>query len=73
MNKARGAQTRARQKWIDEGEHNTAFFCSLEKNKKKRNLILSLRKDSGEILTKRSEILKEQVSFYKSLYSQNTE
>ena len=73
LNRARGAQTRARQKWIDEGEHNTAFFCSLEKSKKKRNLIMSLRKDSGEVLTKRSEILKEQVSFYKTLYSQNTE
>ena len=31
IEKARGSQVRARTKWIEEGEKNTKYFCSLEK------------------------------------------
>ena len=73
LNKARGAQTRSRQKWIEEGERNTAFFFNLEKNRKKSNLITCLTKDSGEIVTDRQGLINEQVNYYTTLYSQNTE
>jgi exodeoxyribonuclease-3 len=73
LDKARGAQTRARQKWIEEGERNTAYFCNLEKVRSKKKVITRLHKDSGEIITGQNEIMAEQVSFYKALYNQTTE
>ena len=36
-------------------------------------MITRLCKESGEILTDQNEILQEQVSFYKTLYSQKTD
>ena len=73
LEKARGAQTRARVKWIEEGEKNTKFFCSLEKSKRNKNTITRLKKPSGETITDQGSILQEQVQFYKKLYSQETE
>ena len=35
--RAKGAQVRARAKWIEEGERNTKYFCSLEKARAKKN------------------------------------
>lgn len=73
IEKARGAQVRARQKWIEEGEKNTAFFCSLEKSKRTKNTMTKLRKQSGELITDQHKILEEQVNFYENLYNQETE
>ena len=73
LDKARGAQTRARQKWIEEGERNTAYFCNLEKVRSKKKVITRLQKDSGDIIMGQNEIMAEQVSFYKALYNQTTE
>ena len=72
MNKAKGAQIRSRVKWIEEGERNTKYFCNLEKNRGKRKIITRLIKDSGDAITNQTDILEEQVSFYKKLYSQKT-
>ena len=71
--KVKGAQTRARVKWIEEGERSTKYFFHLEKARAKRKIITRLCKESGEVITDQSKILDEQVSFYKKLYSQTTE
>ena len=57
---------------IEEGEHNTKYFCSLEKARAKKKIMTHLRKDSGEIISDQKRIMKEQVSFYKNVYSQTT-
>ena len=44
IEKTRGAQIRARIKWIEEGEKNTRFFCNLEKSRRKKNTITCLKK-----------------------------
>ena len=62
LDKARGAQTRARIKWTEEGEPNTKYFCSLEKSMGKKKVITKLRRRMGEITTNQREILQEQVT-----------
>ena len=71
LDKARGAQTRARIKWIEEGERNTKYFCSLEKSRGKKNVMTKLRRATGETTTNQREILQEQVTYDKNLYNQS--
>ena len=59
LNKARGAQIRARAKDIEEGETNTAFFKGLEKTKSNSNIIKRLTLSSGKSSTNETEILDE--------------
>ena len=73
MYKTKGAQIRARLKWIEEGEKNTKFFCNLEKVRSKNNVIEKLTKETGEVITNQKDILEEQVSYYRHIYSQKTE
>ena len=72
LNKARGAQVRSKQLWIEEGERNTAYFCSLEKSRSKINTITCLKNNEGEMIKDRSRLLKEQVEYYTNLYNQST-
>ena len=72
VHRARGAQIRARLKWIEEGEKNSKFFCNLEKARNKNKIITRIIKDSGNIITDQREVLEEQVNFYNSLYNQET-
>ena len=73
IQKTKGAQIRSRIKWVEEGERNSKYFFNLEKSRKNRNIITKLTNDSGETLTDQRQILKEQVRYYKELYSQTTE
>jgi len=72
LDKTRGAQTRARIKWIEDGEKATQYFCSLEKSRQKKNVILKLQKENGEILMDNKDIMQEEVNFYETLYNQKT-
>ena len=71
IDKTRGAQVRARIKWIEEGERNTKYFCNLEKNRGTKKVMTRLRTTTGEVTTNQSEILQEQVTYYKNLYNQS--
>ena len=71
--KARGAQVRARVKWIEEGEKNSKYFLTLEKTRSKKNVMTSIKNGRGETLTNQEDVLREQVNFYSTLYSQSTE
>ena len=51
---------------------NTKYFCNLEKVRKRKHVMTRLLSESGNILTNPTEIMSEQVSFYKKLYDQNT-
>ena len=67
MSKARGAQIRSREKWIDEGEKNTKYYLGLEKSRGAANNITKLK--FGQQSTDNPKtILKEIKSFYENLY-----
>ena len=72
LEKARGAQVRARIKWIEEGERNTKYFLNLEKSRGKKNVMTRIIDNNGKLITNQTEVLEEQVKFYSTLYSQNT-
>ena len=68
LNKLRGFQIRSRVKYYEEGERNTKYFLGLEK-KNARNKQINKLMINGEIITKESEILKAEKSFYQELYT----
>ena len=43
LEKARGAQIRSREKWIEDGEKNTAYFLGLERTRTVSNTVTSLK------------------------------
>ncbi|KAJ8028516.1 hypothetical protein HOLleu_30774 [Holothuria leucospilota] len=67
-NEIEGALIRSKVKWIEEGEKSTKFFFNLEKSRQKKKVMRQILKDNGELITDQKSIMKEQVSFYRSLY-----
>ena len=73
MDRARGTIFRTRSKWTVEGERNTAYFYSLEKNKYMAKNCSCIITDDGVTVTDPKAILKEQAKFYKELYTRNNQ
>jgi len=71
--KAKGAQTRARIKWIEEGEKNTKYFLSLEKSRAQKRIITQLKTDNGDVITGQERIMKGRIRHFSSLCNQATE
>ena len=67
--KIRGIVTRAKAKWRTEGEKCSRYFCNLEKRHYTQKIIPKLISQDGTEKTNISDILSEQQSFYKHLYS----
>ena len=63
--KTDGAIFRSKCQWYENGEKNSNFFLSLEKN----NYSKKLQKDNGTITTDPKEILNMQIAFYSNLYT----
>lgn len=72
VSEAKGAQTRARVKFIEEGEKNTKYFLNLEKAQANAKVMDRLKKENGEIATDQ-DILREQVQFYRERYRKTTD
>ena len=72
INECKGAQIRAKIKWIEDGEKNTKFFLNLEKVRGQQKIMTKLHTDNG-IITNQNDIMKEQVKFYAKLYSKSDE
>ena len=70
LDKARGAQIRAMIKWTEEGERHTTYFAAQRKAEGKK-VMTKLRRTTGETTTNQTEILQEQVTYYKNLYNQS--
>ena len=68
---ARGAQTRARVKFIEKGEQNRTHFLSLKKIKIPATTIASLKTDKDIAITNQADLLHEQERFYPNLYQEN--
>ena len=65
----KGAITRSKARWYNEGERNSKYFLSLEKRNFQRKTITKLVRDDKTELSSNSEILNEMEVFYKNLYS----
>jgi exodeoxyribonuclease III len=72
MNKAKSAQIRAREKFITDGEKNTRYFLNLEKVRGSNKIIENLKTTQGNI-TSQTDILAEQVSFFKDGFTNKTQ
>ena len=59
LDKARGAQIKARIKWNEEGERNIKYFFSLEKSRGKKKVMTKLRRTIGENTINQKEVLQE--------------
>ena len=66
--KVDGMIIRSRAKWIQEGEKNTKYFCSLEKRNFVEKCMPYLETSQGELLTDQNMIKREVNSFYENLY-----
>ena len=62
---------RAKAKWLKDAEKNTKYFFNLEKRNYTNKTIQQLINDKGDTMTDFKEVLAEERSFYKSLYSKN--
>ena len=66
--KCRGAQVRARVKWLNEDETNSKYFLGLEKSRQSHNVIESIKLNNGQVVTHQNKVLREIGNFYKNLY-----
>ena len=61
VHEAKGAQTRAQAKFIEEGEKNTRYFLYLEKAQSNVKIMDRIKKGDGQVTINEQEIIKEQV------------
>jgi len=53
---ARGAQVRARARWVEEGETSSAFFLRLEKKRAADRSAVALRTNDGSIVSHNDDL-----------------
>lgn len=69
---ARGAQIRSKVNWIEHGEKSSRFFLSLEKVRGVANTISSLVTRDGSTTFDQTEIGKELLAYYETLYQEDS-
>ena len=62
---------RSKARWIQHGEKNTKYFFNLERRNYNKKFITKLKRNDGTELNSQRDILKEEESFYRNLYSSN--
>ena len=60
---------RSKVRWHEHGERNTRYFYGLEKRNYANKTTTKLKLSNGDFTSDQSEILREQMHFYKTLYS----
>ena len=68
--KVNGIMTRAKVRWLKDGEKNSKYFIGLEKRNYLNKSITRLITNDDNIITEFSDILKEQRQFYEELYAE---
>ena len=66
---ARGAQVRARARWVEEGETSSTFFLRLEKKRAADRSVAALRTNDGSIVSHIDDLCRVFSSFYESLFT----
>ena len=64
-----GNKIRSGAKWLESNEQPSHFFFQKEKRRAAKKTCLALRTTDGRRVTEQDDISKEQVRFYKELYS----
>ena len=67
--RTKGAITRSRTRWHEQGEKSTKYFLNLEKRQSAKTYISKLKTHDSLEITNTDEILKYQKLFYKNLYT----
>lgn len=67
LEKAKGAFVRSRARWLEEGEKNTTYFFSLEKQRQTKKKIQQLL-ISNTLIDNQSQVNEEITTFYRTLY-----
>ena len=62
---------RSKARWIQHGEKNTKYFFNLERRNYNKKFITKLKRNDGTEFNSQRDILKEEESFYRNLYSSN--
>ena len=66
---AKGAQLRARARWIEEGKSSSVYFFRLEKKRSADRWISAIRRDDGTIVSCPDDLCLSFSSFYSSLFT----
>ena len=69
---ARGAQTRSRARWVEEGEVSSAYFFRLEKKRSADRWVSALREPDGSIIFSPADLCSSLASFYSELFSSSS-
>ena len=67
--KTNGIILRSKARFVEEGEKNSKYFLNLEKRNYRKKHMKAIINSEGDVINKPDEILKEQASFYKKLYT----
>ena len=67
--KTKGAILRSKVRWHENGERNTRYFYNLEKRNYKKKTATKLKRSNGTFTNDQFEILREQMDYYKTLYT----
>jgi len=65
----KGLIIRSRTRWMEEGEKSSKYFCNLEKRSSEKKCIFKIKDESGNVISKQADILKEIHQYYHKLYS----
>ena len=66
------AAKRSKCDWYEAGDTNSKLFLNLEKSRAEQKCIRRLEKEDGSITTDAKEIMEEEYSYYKKLYTSST-
>ena len=66
---ARGAQVRARVRWVEGGEISSSYFFRLEKKRSADRWISALRESDGSIVSSPADLCRSLSSFYSGLFT----
>ena len=67
--KTKGAMTRSKARWCEQGERNSKYLYRLERRNHSTKYISELKLSDKTTITKPKEFLNEEYRFYKELYT----
>ena len=70
--KTKGAILRSKVRWYEDGERSTRYFYNLEKRNHEKKTIAKLKRSNGTVTSDQFENLREQMEYYKALYTSAT-
>jgi ribonuclease HI len=62
-------QQRSRTLWLKDGDRNTKYFHSRATHRQRRNLLLGIRNEAGDLITNQDQIGSCFIEYYQSLFT----